>query len=191
MVNNNFIILCNQRTGSTWIETSLGNLDSINTDYEIKWSEKLLLTNKSSYHFFLENKSLDFFFEQFDYNNKILGSKFIFDFYHYFPLAKYQDFINKFNNINIIHLRRNYIDILKSKLIGKVSHFIEKNNINKNRLIDKDIFKNQNFYYTNIKKNILKAKQNPIPFVKTSSYLYNLFINDLLSIYIKKKKQTY
>ena len=189
LTENNFIILTNQRSGSTWIETSLGNLDSIHTDYEINWSEELLVIKKSNAQFLLKDTSLNYFFKKFNTNKQILGTKFTLAFYRFFPFADYDLFFKKIKNIKVFHLKRNYIDILKSKLIGRVNHSINHQYCNNLRLIDKELINNQEFYLKNRKKNILDSKKNLIPFKNARLYLINLFINDLLII--KAKKNNY
>ena len=57
MPKDNFILISNQRCGSTWVITSLGNCENVQTDYEVKWSEELLLGKPSPYHLFLKRCS--------------------------------------------------------------------------------------------------------------------------------------
>ena len=37
--------------------------------------------------------------------------------------------MKKYNQVGVIHITRNYLDIIKSKLIGRVSHIIDKKNL--------------------------------------------------------------
>ena len=121
MNSKNFILLSNQRCGSTWFITSLGNCKMVETDYEIKWSQDLLLSKPSPYHLFLEKNNFADIFNKFPNpdKNKIYGSKFVFDFYKNLPFNSYNKFISKFKDYKVIHITRDYIDILKSKLVGK------------------------------------------------------------------------
>ena len=185
--NKQFILISNQRCGSTWFITSLGNCKSFNTDFEIKWSKKLLIGKASPYHLFLEDSNFNKIFCNFkDLNkNSSCGSKFVFDFYKPFPFSSYEKFRSKFKGLNVIHITRDYIDILKSKLIGKVTHIIDERYLEKNRLIDKIVFEKQNDYLL-IQKKILK-KSDKIDFNIASSYLTNLFVNDVLSLSLKHK----
>ena len=189
MTNNRFLLISNQRCGSTWFITSVGNCKNIKTDYEIKWSEKMLIGKASPYHLFLEDNNLDDIFNKLYSlgNIKSYGSKFVFDFYKPFPINSYNDFLNKFNNNKIIHLKRNYLDILKSKLVGRVTHILDKNFFEKNRIIDNIILDKQDDY-SNIQKNISKNKKI-INFNASSSYLFNLFINDVLALSLKRNNK--
>ena len=185
LVEKKFILISNQRCGSTWFITSLGNCLNFKTDYEIKWSKELLLGKASPYHLFLEKVNLDQIYKQaFDYEcNLSYASKFVFDFYKPFPIDSYDKFQSKFKDFNVLHIKRDYINILKSKLIGRVTHVVDKKYIEKNRLIDQIILDKQEEYLRI--QNIAKKKKNQINFNIAKSYLLNLFINDLLSLSIK------
>jgi hypothetical protein len=189
MNKRNFILISNQRSGSTWFITSLGNCGKTTTDYEIKWSKDMLLGEASPYHMFLKNNTFEKIFNTFSNNKKehICGTKFVFDFYRPLPVKDYNKFINKFTGYKIIHLNRNYLDILKSKLIGKVTHLIDKNNLVKNRMIDKTILKKQKDY-ENIQNKLRNSKEK-IDFTSSKNYILNLFINDLLALSLKKNNR--
>ena len=77
MNSKNFILLSNQRCGSTWFITSLGNCKMVETDYEIKWSQDLLLSKPSPYHLFLEKNNFSDIFNKFPNpdKNKMYGTK--------------------------------------------------------------------------------------------------------------------
>ena len=147
-MSKKFILVSNQRCGSTWFITSVGNCDKVITDFEVKWSKELLLGKQSPYHLFLKDNSFYNIFNEnsFSGENILVGTKFVFDFYKQFPPEHYLDFINKFQGYPIIHLQRDYIDVLRSKLIGKVTHLLNTQYLEKNRLIDKTIFAKQNEY---------------------------------------------
>lgn len=187
MNNKNFILLSNQRCGSTWFITSLGNCKMVETDYEIKWSKELLLSKASPYHLFLDENNLDNIFNRFSNidMNKIYGSKFVFDFYKNLPFNNYNKFLNKFTGYKIIHITRDYIDILKSKLVGKVVHLVDPRYIEHKRIIDKTIYNKQKEY----KKmhELSKTNNKKIGFKEANSYLLNLFINDTLSLSLKNQ----
>jgi len=186
-MNKKFILVSNQRCGSTWFITSIGNCDKAITDYEVKWSKELLIGKQSPYHLFLENNSFYNIFNQASFlgNNKLVGTKFVFDFYKQFPPEQYKDFINKFQGYSIIQLQRDYIDVLRSKLIGKVTHLLNTKYIEKNRLIDKTIFAKQKDYINIIEKTDTNKKT--INFNVANSYLINLFINDVLALSLRNK----
>ncbi len=187
MKNKNFVIVSNQRTGSTWFITSLGNCKNVKTDFEVKWSKELLIGKPSPYHFFLKNNKFKNIFDKLNSieDNTIYGTKFVFDFYKLFPFEDYINFFSKFDDCKIIHLERDYIDILKSKLVGRVTHILNKENLEKNRLIDRTILEKQK-HYLSIQKNSIKNNKE-IPFAVSTSYLYNLFINDVLALSLQKK----
>mgnify|MGYP001373573427 CR=1 FL=1 len=185
-MSKKFILVSNQRCGSTWFITSVGNCDKVITDFEVKWSKELLLGKQSPYHLFLKDNSFYNIFNEnsFSGENILVGTKFVFDFYKQFPPEHYLDFINKFQGYPIIHLQRDYIDVLRSKLIGKVTHLLNTQYLEKNRLIDKTIFAKQN-EYINIIENSKKNKKT-ISFNVANTYLINLFINDVMTLSLKK-----
>ena len=187
MSKNKFILFSNQRCGSTWFLTSVGNCKNAITDYEIKWSKNMLSGKPSPYHLFLEENNINNIFSKFinHQSEKVCGTKFVFDFYKPFPVENYMSFLDSFLEYKIIHLQRDYLDILKSKLLGRVTHLLDKDQSKKSRLIDVTILKKQNDYL-NIQKNF-KRSANKINFAAAKSYLINLFINDVLTISLKKK----
>lgn len=187
MNKNKFILFSNQRCGSTWFITSVGNCNNVITDYEIKWSKNNLSGKPSPYHLFLDEIKIDNIFNNFKISQveKIYGTKFVFDFYKAFPAKNYLTFLDSFLEYKIIHLQRDYLDILKSKLLGRVSHLLDINQSKKSRLIDVTILKKQSDYL-NIQKNF-KESSKKINFVAAKSYLINLFINDVLILSLRKK----
>lgn len=188
MTNKNFVVISNQRCGSTWFITSVGNCNGVETDYEIKWSKQLLLGKPSPYHLFLSENKIKNIFKSFsNINNKnIYGTKFVFDFYKPLPFHQYKNFLTSFDDYKIIHIVRDYVDILKSKLIGKVTHLLDTRNIEKKRLIDNTILDKQEEYINTLK---LSNKNNQIiSFKAANSYLVNLFINDVLALSVNNKK---
>tara|TARA_B100000579_G_scaffold435569_1_gene459186 strand:- start:1025 stop:1870 length:846 start_codon:yes stop_codon:yes gene_type:complete len=189
MNNNNFILLSNQRCGSTWLITSLGNCKTIETDYEIKWSNDLLLSKASPYHLFLNNNNLDDIFKKFPNFDidKTYGSKFVYDFYKNLPFNNYNEFLNKFIGYKILHITRDYLDILKSKLVGKVIHLLDYKYIEHNRIIDKTIYDKQKEYEK--MHELSKTNKKMISFKEANSYLLNLFINDIISLSLKNKNK--
>jgi len=189
MVDKSFILISNQRCGSTWFITSIGNCKAVSTDYEVKWSKSLLIGQPSPYHLFLSDKKIENIFNYFPNMDKhtLYGTKFVFDFYRAFPANHYNKFINKFNNFKIIHITRDYIDILKSKLIGKVIHLLDPKNFENKRLIDSTILAKQKDY---VEKLQLSKSNNEIVRMKdANSYLTNLFINDVLTLSLKNQNQ--
>ena len=180
-MSNNFVIVSNQRCGSTWTITSLGNLENVNTDYETKWSNDLLINKQADHHIFLKENSFEKIFSNISKNSSsaICGTKFVFDFYNPLPFNDYSSFLNKFKNVKVIHIKRKYTDILKSKLIGGVSHTINEDTSNKNRKIDNWILNNKT-RYLNVQKQA-KNKSDIIEFDKTNSFLINLFLNDIIA----------
>ena len=189
MSNNNFTLISNQRCGSTWFITSVGNCENVATDYEVKWSKELLIGKPAPYHLFLDENKMENFFKKFsDINkNSVCGTKFVFDFYKAFPPNHYKKFLSKFKNFKIIHITRDYIDILKSKLIGKVIHLIDPANLEKTRLIDNTILDKQKDYIRALE--LSKNNNQLINYEQANGYLINLFINDVLAISLKNDNQ--
>ena len=190
MPDNNFILISNQRCGSTWFITSVGNCKMVETDYEVKWSKDLLLGKPSPYHFFLKEDKIENIYKKLssiNNNNKKYGTKFVFDFYKPFPVNNYKKFYNKFEKHKIVHISRDYIDILKSKLFGKVTHFLDSNNIENKRLIDNTILDKQEEYKKTLESSKISNQQ--INFQAASSYLLNLFINDVLALSLKNRNK--
>ena len=175
-MNKNFVLISNQRCGSTWFITSLGNCQNIQVDFEIKWSDQFMSAKKAPHQIFLKNDNFKNIFNKLkkEEGDNIFGTKYVFDFYKRFPLEDYNHFLEKFRDIKIINLRRNYIEILKSKLIGGVSHLINKNYFEKKRNIDNWIYKNKK-KYINVQQNANKNK-NIINFEYAKNYLINLFL---------------
>tara|TARA_Y100001970_G_scaffold283604_1_gene399185 strand:+ start:7815 stop:8036 length:222 start_codon:yes stop_codon:yes gene_type:complete len=69
-MSNNFVIVSNQRCGSTWIITSLGNLKDVNVDFETKWSNELLINKQADHHVFLKQNSFENIFEKINSSSK-------------------------------------------------------------------------------------------------------------------------
>ncbi len=69
--------------------------------------------------------------------------------------------------------------MLKSKLIGGVSHIIDKSNSKESRRIDNWISNNQEIYLQAQEKAKINSKN--IKFEKSNSFLMNIFINDILA----------
>lgn len=186
-MNKNFVLISNQRCGSTWFITSLGNCQNIQVDFEIKWSDQFMSAKKAPHQIFLKNDNFKNIFNKLkkEEGDNIFGTKYVFDFYKRFPLEDYNHFLEKFRDIKIINLRRNYIEILKSKLIGGVSHLINKNYFEKKRNIDNWIYKNKK-KYINVQQNANKNK-NIINFEYAKNYLINLFLNDILALSLNYK----
>src|SRR5262249_51801694 len=73
-----FLIIGNMRSGTTWLQTMLGALPDVATDYEIKWAPTY---QPSGAHIVLDDASLSVseMLAQFESDAPVVGSKFVFD----------------------------------------------------------------------------------------------------------------
>lgn len=67
-----FLTVSNGRTGSTWLETSLGKFKDVRTDHEFKWK----VHKPGPSHLIIENSCLDQL-KSFAINGKTTGSKLV------------------------------------------------------------------------------------------------------------------
>ncbi|MGD0720743.1 MAG: hypothetical protein ABR970_06800 [Roseiarcus sp.] len=114
---NKFLIISNYRCGSTWLETALGSLPDVATDYEFKWeiSYRPLKMHRS-----ISDRSpmVSEILDSIDRDMPVVGSKLVFD-----PIAYSQDQIERMHarigaEVQIIHLVRRYRDIVISRQRG-------------------------------------------------------------------------
>jgi hypothetical protein len=107
-----FLIIANMRTGSTWLETALGALSDVSTDFEMKWGN---FADSSSHHLLLSqtDKSVSQALDQIG-DASVLGSKLIFDTDHVVD-SEFEEFTARITpDVRILHLTRSYRDIFLS-----------------------------------------------------------------------------
>ena len=109
-----FFIASNGRTGSTWLETSLGRLPDVAVDWETKWhpvygpghAHRVIPDGQGTCRGMLREISE---------TSPVVGSKLTFDRYRDFPFEEIPDLLEAIEpDISIIHLTRGYFDILLS-----------------------------------------------------------------------------
>ncbi len=112
-----FLIVSNMRSGSTWLQTALGALPDVATDYEMKWG---IVYQPSIAHVLLDNdpRSVSEILDEMPSEAAVAGSKFVFD-----PTeltqADIQELREKLgSDVRIIHLVRRYRDIFVSRRRG-------------------------------------------------------------------------
>ena len=112
-----FLIISNMRSGSTWLQTMLGALPDVATDYELKWGATY---QASAAHYILNDSSptVSEILERMDSDAPITGTKFTFD-----PIELTRlDFLSFHEKIGcdvrIIHLTRRFRDMFLSRRRG-------------------------------------------------------------------------
>ncbi len=109
-----FFIVSNGRTGSTWLETSLGRLPDVAVDWETKWrplydpghAHRVIPDGQGTCRGLLRGISE---------TSPVVGSKLTLDPYRNFPFEEVPDLLAAVEpEIRIIHLKRSYFDILLS-----------------------------------------------------------------------------
>jgi hypothetical protein len=112
-----FLIVGNMRTGSTWLETLLGALPDVATEFELKWRPPY---TPHAVHLVLETDSptVEQILEELDSDLPVVGSKFILDPYYFSPL-QFRSVQEKLSpEIRIVHLTRNPRSIFLSRRRG-------------------------------------------------------------------------
>ena len=112
-----FVVISNMRSGSTWVETSLGALADVAIDYELKWGAEFA---PSSVHVFLDegSSSISGILEAIDTDAPITGSKLVFD-PNGMTSVDFQSLTEKIGaDVRIVHLTRHYRDVFLSARRG-------------------------------------------------------------------------
>jgi len=111
---NKFLILCNARSGSTWLSTTLGSLPDVFTEYEFKW--KPLNKTPVPLHYILDQPKIQIstILDSIDNHHPVVGSRLVLGPRYHSP----EDF-NAIKScicedLKIIHIHRSYEDILFS-----------------------------------------------------------------------------
>lgn len=112
-----FLIVSNMRSGSTWLQTALGALPDVVTDYEMKWG---VVYQPSIAHVMLDNdpRTVSEILDALPADAPVAGSKFVFD-----PTelsqADIQELRDKLGpDVRIVHLIRRYREIFISRRRG-------------------------------------------------------------------------
>ena len=116
-----FLIVGNMRTGSTWLETLLGALPDVATEFELKWRPRY---TPLAIHRVLDTDSptVEQILEELESDLPVVGSKFILDPYHFSPL-QFRKLREKLSSeIRIVHLTRNPRSIFLSRHRGSYHH---------------------------------------------------------------------
>jgi hypothetical protein len=112
-----FLIVSNQRSGSTWLETMLGALPDAATDYEFKWDINYA---PLSVHRVLSNSSptVSEVLAELDDEAPIVGSKLVFDHRALSGRQLQQLWQAIGDDVKLVHLTRSYQDVLLSRRRG-------------------------------------------------------------------------
>lgn len=185
-----FIIISNMRSGSTYLCTSLGQLPQFSTDFELKYNP---IHKLGKIHLLLKDSCKDSL--QPIAKNKIVGSKLTFDsFSLYDPIKDYvlsdHDFSNLSlvieSDIKIIHLIRNYYDIIQSQRRGAFNILNNNSDIDYNKSVVSIELMNDPIYREKTK--IHETQFRNLSHLQIRKNLFSLFVNDLYSSLIKQKK---
>lgn len=145
------------RSGSTWLQTMLAQLSDVVADYELKWKPNFDL---EEIHVPIYNCKfmLDEFFENMP-NFPIKGTKLTFDFA--MIEEEYYEIVNWLpSNVGIIHLTRNYYDILNSYYRGIFHNYKTSNSLkHKSPVIHKALLRSKNDYSNVVSIPIIERKR--------------------------------
>ena len=112
-----FLIVSNMRSGSTFLETLLGSLPDVYTDFEVKW---LTPYTPAPTHYVIDKngKAVSDFLAGLENNSPIVGSKLVFDEYCMTP-AEFKYYWDRIGaDVRIVHLTRNYREVFLSRHRG-------------------------------------------------------------------------
>ena len=174
-----FLIVANPRTGSTWLQLMLDSLPDVKSDFEFKYSNQdslEFLADNTLYPNLTSNVLSPTYTEILNANikGKIKGSKLIMDLnLQSLDLQTLRKLIDP-NKVKIIHLVRNYQDIIESVSNG-MYHVLDKKNV---------VPGMSNLQSVLISKNHIRKIQpgiKPIELKRNvlAQYLHNLFIVDV------------
>ena len=153
----NFLIISNMRSGSTWLQTMLGELSDVVTDYELKWKPAYDL---EKIHIGLDH-DFEFrnFFESLG-NTKVKGSKLTFDFFEINEIEELSDIIP--SEVAIIHLTRDYFEILNSFYRGICHNYNDSVLLALKSPIVHDALLRSKKIFSNIKEKTIEEKKREV-----------------------------
>lgn len=109
-----FLIAGNARSGSTWLETSLGDLPGVFTDLEFVWRPSFA---PQFVHYVIEDEGASFrrALLELSPDARVIGSKFVADPHRLYPIGREHELLDALDaDIRVIHLTRSYFDMLLS-----------------------------------------------------------------------------
>ncbi|WP_105168797.1 hypothetical protein [Pseudoalteromonas sp. T1lg23B] len=118
MKQNKFLIISNGRSGSTWLETMLGQLSDVKVEYEFKWKPPY---DPHPLHIRVDSKdfSCKKALESISPTAPIVGSKLVFD-PRYHTDEELLELLETIDpEIKVIHLTRSYVEVFSSIMRGK------------------------------------------------------------------------
>ena len=169
-----FLIVSNLRSGSTWLEMMLGELYDIYVDYEFKWSPKY---KPHPVHYVIADShfSCGNILDEFG-PSPVVGSKLTFDDVRLSKREYAQLFSTIDPDIKIIHLTRNYYDIINSLSRG-ILHLQGRLEKTKDTTIAKEI---TNFsLHPNFHAMLYNTKKKKINAKDCYNRLFSLLQNDI------------
>ncbi len=120
MTFSKFLVICNARTGSTWLVSMLGELPDVSVDWEFKWRPVGYRPGKL--HKVIPDRrfKLSEALERLSASSRIVGSKLVLDARPH-RTGEFRDLAHVIpKEVRIIHLRRSYRDSFLSLLRGSV-----------------------------------------------------------------------
>ena len=185
--NKAFLIISNARAGSTYLMTSLGALPGAFTDYQLSWGIRLLLR---PVEIVISRPGYDCrkFLEGLDPQSSMVGSKLTLTSFN--KLLTAED-VNGLSaridpHIRILHLTRNYWDILLSANAREFHHAIDpdENRIDREPKIFKAIVDSNPGLSTSPP---IRPVEASLDVLRTMLICY--FVNDLVAIEITRKAE--
>lgn len=174
-----FLIVSNARTGSTWLNTLLGQLPQVYTDHEIKAN---IDYKPNPIHIILE-KPIDSILNDIS-GEPFVGSKFVFDTHHALPLTYKQVKENIVSGVKYVHLIRNYKDCLVSDQRGAF------NKLSESSVVDQSKSRVSVEVLSTLSE-IDETRFNQFSEEKLSQYLLNRYVNDLVTVFLLKDYQPF
>jgi hypothetical protein len=123
-----FLILSNPRTGSTWLQTSLGDLPDVAVNYELKWGP-IMHVEPTGVQRTIRDKTVSCrsLLTSISQSSRIVGSKLVLSGAVPIPTEQASDLAGTIDpDIRIMHLTRPYFDILSSSFGHGAVHLIDR-----------------------------------------------------------------
>lgn len=176
-----FLIVSNGRTGSTWLETMLGELPDVEVDYEFKWAPRY---PSSPSHMVIPSKdfSCSQALEGISSTAPIVGSKLVLDPSMWLDRNddEYRELkatIDK--DIRIIHLKRNYADTFFSHCRGYANMLrVRDRSANSKILASIENSLSEDTKYNLVRKMIRDKKKQAVPPIACVVHMKALLEND-------------